>query len=181
MATTNSVEVRVNLRKNTNEKSDQFGKSYPRIDRKRTLSLRGLAKHISDHGSIYTRDVVEGVLIKLTQCVPELLAQGVPVKLDGMVTFYPSIEAKPGGIDSIADAKEMTPAESVNGVHVRFTPEGSDLDNLTSKAFKQKCSLIWGDEVEITGYKDPVKKTGPIYKKTPISNPIVEVDPEPEP
>jgi hypothetical protein len=26
-----------------------------------------------------------------------------------------------------------------------------------------------------------VKKTGPIYKKTPISNPIVEVDPEPEP
>jgi predicted histone-like DNA-binding protein len=181
MATTNSVEVRVNLRKNNNEKSDQFGKYYPKIDRKRTLSLKGLAKHISDHGSIYTRDVVEGVLSKLTICVPELLAQGVPVKLDGLGTFYPSIEAVPGGIESIAVAKELVPADTVKGVHVRFTPEGSDLDNITSRVFKEKCSLIWGDEIEITGYKDPDKKKGAIYRKTPISNPIVTPEPEPEP
>ena len=90
MSTVNSVEMKVNLRKNTNEKSDQFGKYYAELERKRTLSLRGLAKHITDHGSIYTRDVVEGVLIKLTQCVPELLAQGQPVKLDGLGTFYPT-------------------------------------------------------------------------------------------
>ena len=179
MSTVNSVEMKVNLRKNTNEKSDQFGKYYAELERKRTLSLRGLAKHITDHGSIYTRDVVEGVLIKLTQCVPELLAQGQPVKLDGLGTFYPTAQNKPGGLESIEEAKTIAPTAQVEGVHIRFTPEGEMLDNITSKAFKEKCSLVWGDEIEITGYKDAQKKKGPIYKKTPISNPIVEPEPEP--
>ncbi len=179
MSTVNSIEVRVNLRKNNNEKSDQFGRYYPSIDRRRTLSLRGLSKHISDHGSIYTRDVVEGVLTKLTQCIPELLSQGIPVKLDGLGTFYPTIEAVNGGIESIEAAKEVSAASVVEGVHVRFTPENAELDRITSKAFKERCSLVWGDEIEITGYKDAQKKYGPIYRKTPISNPTVEPEPEP--
>ena len=181
MSTVNSIEVRVNLRKNNNEKSDQFGRYYPSIDRRRTLSLRGLSKHISDHGSIYTRDVVEGVLTKLTQCIPELLSQGIPVKLDGLGTFYPTIEAVNGGIESIEAAKEVSAASVVEGVHVRFTPENAELDRITSKAFKDRCTLVWGDEVEITGYKDAQKKYGPIYRKTPISNPTVEPEPDPEP
>ena len=179
MSTVNSIEVRVNLRKNNNEKSDQFGRYYPSIDRRHTLSLRGLSKHISDHGSIYTRDVVEGVLTKLTQCIPELLSQGIPVKLDGLGTFYPTIEAVNGGIESIEAAKEVSAASVVEGVHVRFTPENAELDRITSKAFKDRCTLVWGDEIEITGYKDAQKKYGPIYRKTPISNPTVEPEPEP--
>ena len=181
MSTVNSIELKVNLRKNNNEKSDQFGKYYAELERKRTLSLKGLAKHIADHGSIFTRDVIEGVLCKLTQCVPELLSQGVPVKLDGLGTFYPTAENKNGGLESIEAAKNMSPETQVEGIRIRFQAEGSDLDNITSKAFKEKCSLVWGDEIEITGYKDAQKKYGPIYKKTPISNPIVEEDPEPEP
>ena len=64
MAQVNSIELRVNLRKNNNEKSDNFGKLYAELDTNKTLSLRGLAKHIADHGSIYTRDVITGVLTK---------------------------------------------------------------------------------------------------------------------
>jgi hypothetical protein len=94
MSTVNNIELKVNLRKNNNEKSDQFGKYYAELERRRTLSLKGLAKHIADHGSIFTRDVIEGVLSKLTQCVPELLSQGVPVKLDGLGTFYPTADNK---------------------------------------------------------------------------------------
>ena len=48
MATINQIELRVNLRANNNEKSDQFGRLYAELDRNRTLSLRGLAKHISE-------------------------------------------------------------------------------------------------------------------------------------
>ena len=51
------------------------------------------------------------------------------------------------------------------------------LVTLTSKAFKQRCSLAWGNLIEITGYKDAAKKYAPIYKLTPISNPIVEPKP----
>ena len=178
MATVNSIELRVNLRANTNEKSDQFGRLYAELQRNRTLSLRGLAKHISDHGSIYTIDIVYGVLAKLCQCIPELLAQGQPVKLDGLGTFYPTAKNEHGGLESVEAAKNLTPEQAVEGVRVRFLPDGTKLDDMTSKAFKDRCSLVWGNLIEITGYKDAQKKTGPIYKLTPISNPTVET-PEP--
>ena len=179
MSQVNSIELRVNLRANNNEKSDQFGRLYAEIDRKRTLSLRGLAKHISDHGTIYTRDIVEGVLTKLCQCIPELLSQGQPVKLDGLGTFYPTAQNHSGGLASIEEAKNISPDDQVEGVRVRFLPDGTKLDDMTSKSFKQRCSLVWGNLIEITGYKDAQKKYGPIYKLTPISNPIVEPEPEP--
>ena len=181
MATVNSIELRVNLRANNNEKSDQFGRLYAELQRNRTLSLRGLAKHISDHGSIYTIDIVYGVLAKLCQCIPELLAQGQPVKLDGLGTFYPTAKNEHGGLESVEAAKNMTPEQAVEGVRVRFLPDGTKLDDMTSKAFKDRCALVWGNLIEITGYKDAQKKTGPIYKLTPISNPIVTPDPDPEP
>ncbi len=142
MSTVNNIELKVNLRKNNNEKSDQFGKYYAELERKRTLSLKGLAKHIADHGSIFTRDVIEGVLSKLTQCVPELLSQGVPVKLDGLGTFYPTIENKKNGVSySELKAGGIDPNEVVKGVHVRFQPEDSELDKITSRKFKEDCSL----------------------------------------
>ena len=178
MSTVNSIELKVNLRKNNNEKSDNYGKYYAELERKRTLSLKGLAKHIADHGSIFTRDVIEGVLCKLCQCVPELLSQGVPVKLDGLGTFYPTAKNEHGGLESVEAAKNLTPEQAVEGVRVRFLPDGTKLDDMTSKAFKDRCSLVWGNLIEITGYKDAQKKTGPIYKLTPISNPTVET-PEP--
>ena len=182
MATVNSIELRVNLRANNNEKSDQFGRLYAELDRNRTLSLRGLAKHISEHGSIYTRDIVEGVLTKLCQCIPELLAQGQPVKLDGLGTFYPTALNVKGGLENVAAAKDMAPSAAIEGIRVRYLPDGTKLDDLTSKAFKEKCSLIWGNLIEITGYKtsDSGKTKTPLYKLTPISNPL-SADPEPEP
>ena len=182
MATVNSIELRVNLRANNNEKSDQFGRLYAELDRNRTLSLRGLAKHISEHGSIYTRDIVEGVLTKLCQCIPELLAQGQPVKLDGLGTFYPTALNVKGGLENVAAAKDMAPSAAIEGIRVRYLPDGTKLDDLTSKAFKEKCSLIGGNLIEITGYKtsDSGKTKTPLYKLTPISNPL-SADPEPEP
>ena len=38
MATINQIELRVNLRANNNEKSDQFGRLYAELDRNRTTS-----------------------------------------------------------------------------------------------------------------------------------------------
>ena len=86
------IKLGINLRKNTNSKSLAFGKYYPEVDQQKTLSLRGFAQHMVDHGSIYGRDIVEGVLIKITECLPELVAQGVPVQLGSLGIFYPTAE-----------------------------------------------------------------------------------------
>ena len=112
------IAVRVNLRQNTNQKSDQYGHYYPYLDKNHTLSLRGLAKHISDHGSIYTRDVVQGVLTQLSECIPELCAQGIPVKIDGLGTFSPYIESTKEGVAQLSDAQGASPEDFVAGVHV---------------------------------------------------------------
>ena len=100
-----------------------------------------MAKHIADHNSIYGRDVITGVLTKLSECVIELVAMGQPVKLDGLGTFYPTAKNVKGGLNSIADAKKIAPALQVEGIHVRFEPEGSQLDDITSKKMKERCSL----------------------------------------
>ena len=83
----NSIAMGINVRKNKNSKSLAFGKYYPEVDVKETLTLKGFANHLVEHGSIYSVDIVEGVLKKITQCLPELLSQGVPVQLEPLGTF----------------------------------------------------------------------------------------------
>ena len=130
------ISLLYNLKQSNMENSPSYGKWYPRAVRRDTLSLRGLADHIADHGSIYTRDVVLGVLTKFTSCLVELVSQGVGVKLDGLGTFYPTLEAKgsttPIGYDINSN---------LVGVHIRFNPEDVKLDQITSRAFKEKCVL----------------------------------------
>jgi len=78
---TNEIKLGINLRQNKNSKNAGYGKYYPEVDTQTTLTLRGFAKHMSDHGCIYGLDLIEGVLKKITQCLPELISQGVPVRL----------------------------------------------------------------------------------------------------
>ncbi|MBQ8657147.1 MAG: HU family DNA-binding protein [Prevotella sp.] len=140
----------LNARQNTNSKSEQYQRWYPYVRGIYAISTRALAQHIAQHGSLFTRDVVEGVLNKLSECIPELVAQGVGVKLNGIGTFYPQAQTVKYGLANKQAVRNTNPADAVKGIHVRFKPEGSYLDNLTSKAFKEKCSLTWGDFDEVT-------------------------------
>ncbi len=130
------ISMAYDLKQNANENSTSYGLWYPRAVRRDTLSLRGLADHIADHGSIYTRDVVLGVLTKFTSCLTELVSQGTGVKLDGLGTFYPTLEASGAETPVGYDVNEY-----VKGVHIRFLPESADLDNITSREFAKKCIL----------------------------------------
>ena len=50
---TNEIKLGINLRQNKNSKNAGYGKYYPEVDTQTTLTLRGFAKHMSDHGCIY--------------------------------------------------------------------------------------------------------------------------------
>ena len=143
----NKTVLFVDLVKNSNQMSDNFGRYYGRAVRTQTLSTRALARHIADHNSIYGRDVIEGVLIKFSECIPELVAQGIGVKLDGLGIFYPTLQNKKNGVAAPTD---FNASSDIVGVHLRFQPEGTDLDNLTYKAFKDKVQLRSRNVVEIT-------------------------------
>ena len=164
---TNEIKLGINLRQNKNSKNAGFGKYYPEVDTQTTLTLRGFAKHMSDHGCIYGLDLIEGVLKKITQCLPELISQGVPVRLDPLGTFLPTCSVdKP--VLNIPAMESADPNDVVKGVHIRFLPYGVEDDNITSRRFKQEyCSLefrniVESQEVTVDGKKKKVQTLKPI-------------------
>ena len=69
------------LRQNKNNKSQVFGKWFAHSKSIETLNTRKLAKHISEHGSVYTQDVVFGVLEKFRSCLVEMLLESKRVNI----------------------------------------------------------------------------------------------------
>ena len=146
------IEMQYNLRQLNNENNSAHLLWFPKAVRRSTLSLRGLSDHIAGHGSIYTRDVVLGVLTKFTSCLIELVTEGTAVKLDGLGTFYPTLEAK-GAETPIG----YNINEYLKGVHVRFYPEGADDDDLTSRAMKDKVLMSMNMIFDLHGVPKKVK------------------------
>ena len=136
------IAMGINLRKNKNERNAGYGKYYPVVDRQATLSLRGFCEHMVTHGSVYKRNVIEGVLKEIIDHLPELVAQGVPVQLEGLGIFYPTAQVVKGAaVESIAAMDGLNPNTIVKGIHLRFKPDSTKLDNLCGPAFKNACSL----------------------------------------
>ena len=111
--------IRYCLQKCMNNKSSAYAKYYAKPVSQGTVNLDELAAHISDHGSVYTRDVVVGVMTKMVDCINELLAQGYKVKLGELGTFYNSI--RNDGKKAVDDPSKFDVAQ-IAGVNLRFLP-----------------------------------------------------------
>ena len=150
---TNTLIMSYVLRKFKNARSSANNRWFAYVNRQGTLSTRGLAQHMVEHGILTNRADVEAILIKLSECIPELVAQGYGVKLNGIGIFYPTIANVKGGAESVAD---FNLAQNVKGVRFRFTPDSTDLDDLTTKAFGKKVTFGNGFYQEQSGAKAPM-------------------------
>ena len=121
---------------NTNVQSEAYGKFYPKPYKPDTLSLRGLIERVAMDQSVYSRDIVEGVIQRLTRVMVELLEGGQPVKWDGLGTFTPTIESVKGGATEAQLKAGIDIREVVAGVHIRFIPENEKGEEITSRKFK---------------------------------------------
>ena len=133
----NSLIMSYVLKQFNNDQSPVNGRWFAYVNRPGILSTRGLANHMVEHGMTNKADVL-AMLAKLSECIPELVAQGYSVKLDGIGVFYPVIANRKGGA---ATPGEFSVADNVQGVRFRFKPDSTDLDNLTSKTFGKKVSF----------------------------------------
>ena len=139
----------VNLRKNTVPDSDMFGRYYPEAESKETLSTKGFAKHVADHGgTLVSYELMQLVLAGIVKCLKEYMSQGQPVKLDGLGTFRPTVTSVVGGAASIEEALEKGVNNMVAGVNFVFIPENAQGEEITSKKFKDQCSLQFAYLVE---------------------------------
>ena len=163
-----NIPMVINLRQNTNDDSTAFGKYFAEVDKKEPLNLKGFAKHMTGHGKIADYQMCVLVLGQVVECMSELLSQGQPVKLDGLGTFYPSVDGQKQGKAVLAEAVAGGPDAMINGIKINFTPENIKGEKLTSRAFKEQCVFEFGYVVE-SEIRTVDGKQKRVQKKTPIS------------
>ena len=87
----------------------------------------------------YTPDVVYGVLEKFRSCLLEMLLNSKKVKIEGLGTFYTTLECKKGG----ALTKDKFNINSnIDGLHIRFLPEQEQEQNISSRQFLKQAEFI---------------------------------------
>ena len=127
------------LKKNINEDSAAFGKYYAYARSIETMNTRKLAQHISEHGSLYTSDVVFGVMEKFRSCLIEMLLESKRVKIDGLGIFYCTLENAVGGAVS---PEKFNVQKNLTALHIRFMPEQEQEMNISSREFIKKAEFI---------------------------------------
>ena len=143
-----NIAFLVNLRKNIVEGSKMEGRYYPEAESKEALTTKGFAKHVADHGGMVSYEFMQLVLAAIVKCLKEMISHGQPVKLDGLGTFRPTVTSVPGGAATIEDALRMGVNNLVQGVNFVFIPENAQGEEITSKKFKDQCSLQFAYLVE---------------------------------
>ena len=160
----------VNLRKNKNQYSPAYGKYFPEVDTKEPLNLKGFARHIAEHGKLVDYPMAVLVLQNIVNCLKEMIAQGQPVKLDGFGTFSPTIESEgKKAKTSVEDSLAVGIENLIAGVHLRFTPENTKGEKLTSRSLKDECTFKAAYVVE-SKKKTVDGKERTYQEKIPISS-----------
>ena len=136
------IQFPIVYKQNTNSESAGYGHYYPYAWKPETLELRGLIERVAMDQSVYSRDIVEGVIQRLTKVMVELLEGGQPVKWDGLGTFTPSVESVKGGYTEHQIKAGANVRDVIAGVHIRFIPENEKGEEITSRKFKDLVTFV---------------------------------------
>ena len=113
------------------------------------LTINDFAKHIAEHGTLYSRDVIQGVLIKMVDCMRELLLEGKNVKIDDLAIFSLGIKNTKGGAESEDD---FTVSKNITGVKLRARATGTLMaKNLNLEATLKRATAISGKQTGTGG------------------------------
>ena len=127
------AKILYEVKQNQNSFSAAFGKWYAQIKNLETLNTRKLANHISEHGSIYTPDVVYGVLEKFRSCLIEMLLNSKKVKIEGLGTFYCTLENQKNGALKKEDFNVNTTEENISSREFIKQAEFINIEALQAK------------------------------------------------
>ena len=141
------------LKQNNNSDAKVYGKWFAHGKTIETLNTRKLANHIADHGSIYTPDVVFGVLEKFRSCLLEMLLESKRVKIDGLGIFFTTIENEKGGAISKDD---FSVQKNLKALHIRFLPDSTTETDISSREFIKRAEFVNAE-----AFADELKKEAP--------------------
>ncbi|MDE6807715.1 MAG: DNA-binding protein, partial [Prevotella sp.] len=95
--------------------------------------LDGLAEHMANHNTPYSKGALKGMLTDMVSCIKELLLEGKNVKIADLAIF--SLGIKNAGGTMKAD--EFTVSKNIKGVKLRARATGE----LVTKNLKLEASL----------------------------------------
>ena len=127
------------LKQNNIKNSKIFGKWFAHSKTVETLNTRKMANHIAEHGSIYTPDVVFGVLEMFRSCLLEMLLNSKRVKIDGLGIFFTTLENEKGGA---LKKEDFSPQKNLKALHIRFLPDQEAETNISSREFIKKAEFV---------------------------------------
>ena len=121
------------LRQNTNSNSKAYGKwfAYPVIEE--TVTLDGLAEHMANHNTPFSKGAIKGMLTDMVGCIKELLLEGKNVKIADLAIFSLGIKNN-GGAES---TEEFNVSKNIKGVKLRSRATGV----LIAKSLKLEANL----------------------------------------
>ena len=113
--------------------SRAYGKWFAKNVVEETIDLDGLAEHMSNHNSPYSKGVIKGLLTDMIGCIKELLLEGKNVKIDDLAIFSLGIKNKLAANSE----DEFTVSKNVEGVKLRARATGE----LMSKTLNLEATL----------------------------------------
>ena len=121
------------LKKNNNQHSVAYGKyfAYPVIEE--TVTLEGLAEHMSNHNTPFSKGAIKGLLTDMVGCIKELLLEGKNVKIADLAIFSLGIKNNKG----VLDPDTFTVSKNIKGVKLRARATGE----LIAKSLNLEASL----------------------------------------
>ena len=84
--------LQLNVYKNNDANSQNYGKAYARVDYKEELDIAGLAKHMSEHHTPFSEGAIAGILTDMVSCIRELCLTGITVKIPNLAIFKCSVQ-----------------------------------------------------------------------------------------
>ena len=129
------AKLKIVTYKNNNSKTTAYGKTYGRLMHMDTLNTSDLCRHIMKHGTIFTPDVVKGVIERFVMCFEELLLEGNKIKLDGLGTFYLSINT-----EGVSDREQFT-ANNVKALRIKFIGDQCKESEYATKMLTSKAKF----------------------------------------
>ncbi len=121
------MSLKINLYRNNNERSANFGLVYGRCKNSKPIGLEELAQHMS---------VIKGVLTDMVSCIKELMLLGQPVKIGDLAIFKAAIVSK-----GAQDAEHYDLTKHVKCVKLTAVATGE----VTRKELTQEAILEYTD------------------------------------
>ena len=108
--------IELNVYKNNDETSEQYGKAYARVDYKEQYDVSKLARHMSEHNAPFSEGTILGILTDMVKCIRELTLNGNTVKIENLAIFKASVESNPCSRYGVMRASIGEPTTKVGNV-----------------------------------------------------------------